>query len=100
MKNSDKSAFAKSAFYHPDGGLDYPQDGLTKREYFAAMALQGILAGRHPDSYINKGRELWIKFSVDCADLLLKELEKSLSKNCLGNLTLMQRIILRKVLMK
>lgn len=38
------SAFAKSAFYHVDGGIDHPSEGLSKREYFAAMAMQGILS--------------------------------------------------------
>ena len=37
MTNGKDSAFAKSAFYHPDGGIDIPQEGLTKREYFAAI---------------------------------------------------------------
>ena len=46
--------------------------GLTKRELFAAMAMQGILAGR----------ERWISFeklahmAVTCADALLAELAK------------------------
>ena len=46
MTNGKDSAFAKSAFYHPDGGIDIPQEGLTKREYFAAMAMQGILSAQ------------------------------------------------------
>lgn len=29
MTNGKDSAFAKSAFYHPDGGIDIPQEGLT-----------------------------------------------------------------------
>jgi hypothetical protein len=29
------------AFIYND---DYPEEGLTKREYFAAMAMQGLLA--------------------------------------------------------
>lgn len=38
MNNSEKPAFA--AFSN-----DHKQKGLTKREYFAAMAMQGILSG-------------------------------------------------------
>lgn len=37
MENGKKGAFPKRA----DGA---PQTGLTKREYFAAMAMQGMLA--------------------------------------------------------
>lgn len=44
MAQPNESAFAKAGFYHPDSGLDNPQEGLTKREYFAAMAMQGMLA--------------------------------------------------------
>lgn len=44
MTNGNEAAFSKAAFYHPDGGIDNPQEGLTKREYFAAMAMQGLLA--------------------------------------------------------
>ena len=43
--------------------------GITKREYFAAMAMQGICA--------NPGFELnIIESSVQVADLLIKELNK------------------------
>ena len=47
--------------------------GLTKREYMAAMAMQGLCANRHghecsPDNIS--------EFAVSCADSLLKELEK------------------------
>ena len=53
--------------------------GLTKREYFAAKALQGILA-RH-DSYPYKSREDFLKsitsISVELADQLIIELNKT-----------------------
>lgn len=45
--------------------------GLTKREYFAAMAMQGLLAGRYSDL---ESEEISCK-SVECADYLLSELE-------------------------
>lgn len=47
--------------------------GLTKREYFAAMCLQGLLANSHPDlsgcttfDYAN--------MAIDYADVLIKKL--------------------------
>ncbi len=44
-------------------------EGLTKREYFAGLAMQGYLANGHP-------LEMIIRDSIDTADALLKELEK------------------------
>lgn len=46
--------------------------GLTKREYFAAMAMQGMLAKYGTDYQSQHAKE-----SVYMADTLLKELEKS-----------------------
>jgi hypothetical protein len=54
-------------------GNDAPQDGLTKREYFAAMALQGLLAfpnGHTQFEDIAKG-------AVIAADQLIIELNKT-----------------------
>jgi hypothetical protein len=43
------AAFARPAYYQENSGeLYYAQEGLTKREYFAAMALQGIMAKDSP----------------------------------------------------
>jgi hypothetical protein len=74
MTNPNDAAFSKAAFYHPDGGIDGPQLGLTKREYFAAMALQGLLANsfRSPTSYIESNAE----YAVNYADALIAELNK------------------------
>lgn len=53
------------------------QEGLTKREYFAGLAMQGILAkrfdeeGEYPEYISNT-----VKDAVEYADALLKELEK------------------------
>jgi len=50
---------------------EYQYAGLTKREYFAAMAMQGILSATHyRTSVIDIPEE-----SVKLADALLKELE-------------------------
>ena len=50
---------------------NYISTGLTKREYFAAMALQGLLAN---DSGLitSKARD-----AVQAADLLIEELNKN-----------------------
>ena len=51
--------------------------GLTKREYFAAMALQGLLAIEKPDGISSADEiEFDVEDAVCAADLLLKELEK------------------------
>lgn len=47
--------------------------GLTKREYFAAIILQGLLS--NPKS-IRGPVEVVIESSVFCADKLIKELNK------------------------
>ena len=47
--------------------------GLTKREYFAIMAMQGYLAGQSGGLY--SGNKI-VQSSVEMADMLLKELEK------------------------
>jgi hypothetical protein len=55
-------------------GNDAPQDGLTKREYFAAVAMQGLLA------YPNNGEsdtETLAKCAVVFADQLIIELNKT-----------------------
>jgi len=58
------------AFPSPDGfGTNFP--GLTKREYFAAIALQGLLT---------KGTgtpEDYAACAVDAADALIAELNKA-----------------------
>ena len=48
------------------------QTGITKRELFAAMAMQGLLS--NPDNAI--GRMAVARIAVAQSDLLLKELEK------------------------
>lgn len=48
--------------------------GLTKREYFAAMAMSGWLASFGPDETAHEGNVA--AFAVRCADALLAELEK------------------------
>jgi hypothetical protein len=73
MANSNKPAFPISE--ETTNRIDYGVSiytGLTKREYFAALAMQGLCAEQTPRSLLNVAET-----SVKIADLLLKELEKS-----------------------
>lgn len=58
--------------------LIHQNTGLTKREYFAAMAMQGILA--RPDTYEHKSRQDFLtshtSIAVELADQLIIELNK------------------------
>lgn len=49
--------------------------GLTKREYFAALAMQGLLAARN-GFMVDIGTETVGSYAVRCADSLLAELAK------------------------
>lgn len=76
VKNQDLPAFASVAISGNDG---YQQDGLTKREYFAGLAMQGLLT-RVPNRH-NGETDLGILESkriaeeaVIMADKLLAEL--------------------------
>ena len=71
-KHSDL-AFASHA-YGP-GGDSWGQGGLTKRELFAAMAMQGFIAN---DRFDFTTREIrLVSEAVKCADALLAELAKA-----------------------
>jgi hypothetical protein len=48
--------------------------GLTKREYFAAMALQGIIANKDG---LDIKIERIVESAVDTADALIEELNKT-----------------------
>ena len=69
MKNADMPAFPVEETSNSES-LSF---GLTKREYFAAMAMQGLLT--NPANFGGK-KELLIKKAVEAADALLEELEK------------------------
>jgi hypothetical protein len=65
MENGECGAFAKY-------GEGAHQKGLTKREYFAGLAMQGMLS--NPETYGD--REIMMQVAVENADALLKELHK------------------------
>jgi len=76
MKNGDKPAYAAVC----DNSNPYLQEGLTKREYFAAMAMQGMLANSVEnqeglDTFFNMKYPELAKCAVRQADALLNALE-------------------------
>ena len=78
MKNSEQSAFpAKGTTLIEEFGIVQQVDvyfcGLTKREYFAAMAMQGLLANSSNSIYPTEVAQ----DSLIYADALLAELEKT-----------------------
>ncbi len=79
MNNSDQSAFPLAI----EGGLTNQNHiaGLTKREYFAAMAMQGLLMNYNQNGmYGNNISCPKVEiFAVQCADQLLKELQKPIN---------------------
>lgn len=56
-----------------DNGDDYHSLGLTKREYFAAMAMQGLLSY---EEGFQKSESQIASYAVVQADALIKELDK------------------------
>ena len=58
------------------GQKSYSIKGLTKREHFAAMAMQGLLANSNVIDLMDTMDSTVSEQAVDCADKLLKELDK------------------------
>ena len=71
IKNQDLPAFASVAISGNDG---YQQDGLTKREYFAAMAMQGIVSNQEYLKNLNAEPDLGVARILEIADKLLAKL--------------------------
>lgn len=83
MKNGDKPVnpiFNSYGFTTTPNNLsDFGATGLTKREYFAGLAMQGILAANPECLHGNIGiavADEVASFAVDYADELLTQLEK------------------------
>ena len=73
MSKADEPAFPTDEYRfdnYKDEFVGNLHSGLTKREYFAAMALQGIMA--NGDWTEREGAVI----AVTCADLLLAALER------------------------
>jgi hypothetical protein len=73
MENKNKPAFSVALKennnpYHPSAM------GLTKREYFAAIALQGILSNHELLKGLRHDYDLIIKATLEISEMLLEEL--------------------------
>ena len=78
MKNAEQPAYPISKDIIDGCGETTSPFGLTKREYFAAMAMQGILSGNYPALYGNADMAVPEQVAIDSinyADELLKQLE-------------------------
>lgn len=75
-RNGEEPAFARPGMVLPNDNIDYGAWGVTKRELFAAMAMQGLLSDL-TTLYANgwKAHEVE-QFAVMRADALLQELSK------------------------
>ena len=83
MKNADKPIYPFNEIDWNRSSSEvttyYSQEsGLTKREYFAGLALQGIIAGRKDELYKIKDEtiKIYVELSIKSADELLKQLEE------------------------
>jgi hypothetical protein len=69
-KIAKNSVFSHAFPLGPHGG-EVVTHGLTKRELFAAMAMQGAVASGQL-----RGPNDCVSYAIQCADTLLKELAK------------------------
>ena len=77
VENKDLPAFASVAM---SGNNGYQQDGLTKREYFVALAIQALASNpdwaktmRTPDDW-DEYKDRLAKGAVELADAVISEL--------------------------
>lgn len=54
----------------------YASDGMTLRDYFAAKAMEGVLAGDHPITHEYNMNDLLAEASYKVADAMLKARNK------------------------
>lgn len=79
MNTQPNAPINPSRHLNDNGQIDAQYKGLTKREYFAAMAMQGILAGNYKELASNIGIPAIpdvLTFAVKYADALINELNK------------------------
>tara|TARA_R110002020_G_scaffold28711_1_gene91184 strand:- start:66 stop:317 length:252 start_codon:yes stop_codon:yes gene_type:complete len=70
IKNADASVYGE---FKRVGDIEEKKGGLSKREHFAAMALQGSMAADTEGVLLPKDHA---NFALRCADALLEVLEK------------------------
>lgn len=69
---TDGNDLINPAFIDIPGERGYTEPGLTKREYFAAMAMQGLLA----NSALENGHDVTAEWAVNMADRVIAKLNK------------------------
>jgi hypothetical protein len=69
-KNTGGPAFPRPAYTHPNGEIVLDEDGMTLRDYFAAKAMQGMLA-----SDVNATRHIFAAQAYAMADAMLETRE-------------------------
>lgn len=75
--NGKESAFPRiNPDYDGNWNKEHHMGGLTKREYFAGLAMQGLLMGTHgkDDAILKDFIECVATDAIKCADELLKQL--------------------------
>ena len=75
VRNGARPAYAKPDTYHPNGSVEWGSDGLTKRELFAAMAMQGFIANKERPQYFKPIDDA--AYCVKLADALLAALQEN-----------------------
>lgn len=73
MKNGDKTV-GNANFHSSDGSPEF-EPGLTKREYFAGLAMQGMVSAGM--TFFKDDIDALVTTAVTCADRLLEKLEKT-----------------------
>ena len=82
IKNKDMPAMpsqpidTKESEWETGGGRYITSNGLTKREYFAAMAMQGIMANPNCEPVTPEHFKNIASDAINISDALLEELEK------------------------
>lgn len=69
--NTGGPAFPNEGF----NGWGTPEQGMTLRDYFAAKAMQALLA--HPDCATDQPAEVFARIAYVAADAMLKQREAS-----------------------
>jgi hypothetical protein len=83
MNNSDMPAMPQPDIFHGNGAIEYGSPGLTKREYFAARAMEAIIASKHFEIQWwdqDEKQDSFAKSAWGYADAMLNAQEKEPTK--------------------
>jgi hypothetical protein len=81
MENKDQpiNPIVKPGFVYSDGSHEEPivvANGLTKREYYAGLAMQGMLANPLIDKMTRRDKNRIVEVAIEHADELLNQLNQ------------------------